>query len=601
MTKSEPIRHPVPLGRAARSDTPSNLAHNLTSRSRCAREHSTSRAASARKSHRVIARTVNPRLLRDWARVSVEQLESLRGEINDLNVFPIPDSDTGSNMLFTMRAAAEAVEKTPPDASLPEVARAMADGAVAQARGNSGIILSQVLVGLADGAEILGDTDALTFAEFSTLGLRLGSLAATRAVSEPREGTVLTLVRVAAESAAAHEHESPADQVRAVADDCAEALERTPEQLSVLANAGVVDAGGRGFLAIVDAMVKVITGVSHRRRRYRGILTDSTTLGHGPDDSCLDGSDQDFEVMYLLDGAAGEQIAELRERLDELGDAVVIVGDSSSGEGERFSVHVHTCHPGAAVEAGAGIGQLSDVRITCFALDAIRAQADSAEPPPRHKRAVVVVVSGDGAAELFGEAGAVVLRADDGLSAHELGRAIRDTDSAHVVVMANGALTSQDLVTVATEVRSTQRSVLMLPTSSMTQCLAALAVHDPSEVPDVDAYAMAEAAAGARWGSLQSATTRMMTLAGMSEVGDVLGLIGDDVLVVAPDQTSACTALVDLMLSTGGELVTVLAGVEVDEAALEAVAEQMRRSYPGIELAVYRTGQRTDLVQVGVE
>ncbi|WP_439029381.1 DAK2 domain-containing protein [Gordonia terrae] len=549
----------------------------------------------------MIASTVNPQLLRDWARASVDQLEALRGEINDLNVFPIPDSDTGSNMLFTMRAAAEAAEATPPDASLPEVARAMADGAVAQARGNSGIILSQVLVGLADGAEILGDTPALTFAELSTLGLRLGSLAATRAVSDPREGTVLTLVRVAAESAAAHESESAADLVRAVADDCADALERTPEQLSVLASAGVVDAGGRGFLAVVDAMVQVITGVAHRRRRYRGILTDSTTLGHGPDESCLEDSEQDFEVMYLLDGAAGEQIAELRKKLDDLGDAVVIVGDSSSGEGERFSVHVHTCEPGAAVEAGAGLGRLSDIRISCFALDAIRAQPDSTEPPPRHKRAVVAVVSGDGAAELFGEAGAVVLRADDGLSASDLGQAIRETDSAHVVVMANGALSSQDLVTVATEVRSTRRSVLMLPTSSMAQCLAALAVHDPGETPDVDAYAMAEAAAGARWGSLQTAGTKMMTLAGMCEVGDVLGLIGDDVLVVAPDQTSALTALVDLMLSTGGELVTVLAGVDVDDSALEAVAEQMRRSYPGIELAVYRTGQRGDLVQVGVE
>jgi len=549
----------------------------------------------------VIARTINPQLLRDWAHVCVEQLEALRGEINDLNVFPIPDSDTGSNMLFTMRAAAEAAAALPEDAGLLDVARAMADGAVSRARGNSGIILSQILVGLADGAEILGNAESASFGELTSLGLRLGSLAATRAVSEPREGTVLTLVRVAAESAAAHEEDSPADLVRAIADDCAEALEHTPEQLSVLASAGVVDAGGRGFLAIVDAMVQVVTGVANRRRRYRGILTDSETLGHGIDDPCADSSDQDFEVMYLLDGAAAEQIAELRERLDDLGDAVVIVGDSSSGEGERFSVHVHTCEPGAAVEAGAGLGRLSDIRISCFALDAIRAQSDSNEPPPRHKRAVVAVAYGDGAAELFAEAGATVLRGDNGLTAQQLGTAIRDTDSAHVVVMANGALSSQDLVTVTTEVRSSQRSVLMLPTASMTQCLAALAVHDPSEVPDVDAYAMAEAAAGARWGSLQRATTKMMTLAGMCEVGDVLGLIGDDVLVVAPDQTSASTALIDLMLATGGELVTILAGIDVDAAALEAVGEQMRRSHPGIELAVYRTGQRTDLLQVGVE
>lgn len=550
---------------------------------------------------RVIARTMNPQLLRDWARACADNLETLRGEINDLNVFPIPDSDTGSNMVFTMTAAADAAQALPEDVAVVDVARAMAEGAVAAARGNSGIILSQVLVGLADAAELLGDGPELNFKNLVASGLRLGSLAATRAVSEPQEGTVLTLIRVAAQAAAEHESESASDLARAIADECAEALERTPDQLPVLASAGVVDAGGRGFLALLDAMVSVLTGVSNRRRRYRGILTGGGQPGHSADDTCTDGSDMDFEVMYLLHGALGERIADLRRFLDDVGDAVVIVGDSSSGDGERFSVHVHTCDPGAAVEAGALLGRISDVRISCFALDAIRAQADSVEPPPRHKRAVVAVVTGEGAAELFTEAGATVLLADGGLTAEQLADAIRNTDSAHVVVMANGALASQELVTVATEVRSPQRAIVTLPTSSMVQCLAALAVHDPSEQADADAYAMAEAAAGTRWGSLQIAEQRMMTLAGTCDVGDVLGLIGSDVLVVAPDQTGAATALVDLMLATGGELVTVLAGTEVDKAALDAIAEQMRRSYQGIELAVYETGQRHRLIEVGVE
>ena len=141
----------------------------------------------------MIARTMNPQVLRDWARASAENLEALRGEINDLNVFPIPDSDTGSNMVFTMTAAADATDTLPEDAGVADVARAMADGAVAGARGNSGIILSQVLVGLADAAELL-DGPELTFKNLVASGLRLGSLAATRAVSEPQEGTVLTLI-----------------------------------------------------------------------------------------------------------------------------------------------------------------------------------------------------------------------------------------------------------------------------------------------------------------------------------------------------------------------------------------------------------------------
>lgn len=545
-----------------------------------------------------LTQTMSPQLLRDWAVACADGLAELRGEINDLNVFPIPDSDTGSNMAFTMRAAADAAAELAENASVAEVARALADGAVASARGNSGIILSQVLVGIADAAEVAGPGE-LGLAYLATAGLRLAGLAARRAVSEPREGTVLTVIRVAAESAAVHGGEPAGDLVRAIADDCAEALEKTTEQLPELASAGVVDAGARGFLVLLDSMVAVVTGVSVRRRRYRGSLMGGGLPGH-PDDDCGGSAEMDFEVMYLLDGAAGESIGSLRTELDALGDAVVIVGDSS-GDGERFSVHVHTCDPGAAVEAGLAVGRPSDIRISCFALDAIRSQADSAQPPPRHKRAIVAVVQGDGAATLFAEAGAAVVRADEPISTDDLADAIRATDAAHVVVMANGAMTSQDLVSVTAGVRSSGRSVVSLPTSSMAQCLAALAVHDPGESADADAYAMAEAAAGARWGSLRMAETKMMTLAGTCDVGDILGFIGADVLVIAPDQAQAATALVDLMLATGGEMVTVLAGAEVDEAAVAAVGEHMRRNHAGIELAVYATGQPDDLIQVGIE
>ncbi|MGV9710400.1 DAK2 domain-containing protein [Gordonia sp. NPDC003424] len=543
---------------------------------------------------------MDPQLLRDWAQAAADNLEGLRGEINDLNVFPIPDSDTGSNMLSTMRAAAETVAAEPPDAGIASVARAMADGAVAAARGNSGVILSQVLVGMADAAEALADESVLTFNRLMSAGLRLASLAAVRAVSEPREGTVLTVIRTAAETAAAHADESPADLARAIADECAEALERTPEQMPELASAGVVDAGGRGFLVMADAMVEVLTGVATRRRHYRGILIGGGEPGHQDNEPCSGGSDMDFEVMYLYEGVAAE-VGSLRETLNALGDAVVIVGDNSSGEHERFSVHVHTSEPGAAVEAGVVRGAVSDIRISCFALDAIRAQIGTVETPPRHKRAVVAVVTGEGAAELFAEEGARVVRADDGLSPDTLLDAIRDTDSAHVVVMANGKLPAQDLVAVTAEARSPLRTVVNLPTSSMVQCLSALAVHDPSDSPDADSYAMAAAVAGTRWGSLVRADTRMMTLAGTCDIGDVLGLIGSDVLVISADQTGAATALVDLMLATGGEMVTVMAGADVDDEVLDAITVQMRRSYQGVELAIYRTGQSDQILQVGLE
>ncbi|GAA4677481.1 DAK2 domain-containing protein [Gordonia humi] len=539
---------------------------------------------------------VNPQFIRDWAQACADGLAASRAEINDLNVFPIPDSDTGSNMANTMAGAVAAFDALPVDADLQAVTRTLADAAVASARGNSGIILAQLFVGLADAADLAVAENDPGFNRLCTNGLRLAALSARRAVSEPREGTVLTLLAVAAQTASAHVVESPADLVRAVAEASAEALDLTTEQLPELAQAGVVDAGARGFLVMADALVSVVTGVANKRRAYRGSMSGPGGL----QSDCSADGDTDFEVMYLLDGADGAQIAGLRHRLGELGDSVVIVGDSSAGS-EQFSVHVHTDTPGAAVEAGLALGALRDIRISCFVLDALKAAPGANEPPPRFRRAVVALVTGDGAEELFTAAGASVVRADHGVHPSTLGAAIRATDSGHVVVMGNGMMSSQDLVAVGAQTRSTQRSVVFLPTLSMVQCLSALAVHDPGAEPDVDAFAMAEAAAATRWGSLVRSMSKIMTLAGTSEIGDTLGLIGSDVLVIAKEQAQAATALLDLMLSTGGEMVTVLAGRDLTVQAREAIESHIHAHHQGIELELHEAGQTSHLLQVGVE
>lgn len=553
------------------------------------------------------APAIDPGLLRDWIHGAVAGLDVVRGEINDLNVFPIPDSDTGSNMLHTMKAAAEAVDLLDADADTARVARAMADGAVSKARGNSGIILSQVLVGLADAAEVDQVDGRVSFNRLWVSGLRLGSLAATRAVSQPREGTVLTLLRHAGENAAQYSDATPADLARAIADGCAEDLDLTQGQLDVLAQAGVVDAGGRGLLVLFDELVRVLTGVAARRRRYQGALAGGgSRLGHEIGEPCESDDEMDFEVMYLLEGALAEQISTLRTELDGLGDAVVIVGDSADDNaGERFSIHVHTCEPGLAVEAGLALGRVSDIRISCFLLDAHRGQDAQAGQPPRRKRAVVAVVTGDEAAELFEQEGAVVVRADSGgageLDADALAKAIIEVDSAHVVLMGNGALPAQDLVAVAAAARSRERSVVILPGGSMVQSLSAMAVHNPSELPDDDAYAMAEAAAATRFGAVVTATERALTFAGTCEAGDHLGLIGDGVLVIDPEILGAASALIDLLLSTGGEMVSVLAGRNLDPEVLDQLERHVNTHHPGVEFVSFPGGQVGELLQVGVE
>lgn len=539
---------------------------------------------------------VSPGLIRDWALACADGLAAQRAEINDLNVFPIPDADTGSNMAFTMAGAALGLVDLPEDADLCTVTRTLADAAVASARGNSGIILSQILMGLADAADLAVAERDPRYNRLVMNGLRLASLSARRAVSVPREGTVLTLLQVAADVAAREVDSSPADLVRAVADECAVALDATTDQMIELANAGVVDAGARGFLVMMDAMVLVITGVVNRRRIYRGSISDNGHLG----DDCSGSGETDFEVMYLLVAADGTRIGALRQELGELGDSVVIVGDSS-GAAEQFSVHVHTNEPGAAVEAGLAVGQVRDIRISCFMLDEARKDPGANEPPPRHKRAVLVLAQGDGAAEVFTEAGAAVVRTDHGVHPATVAEAIRAADSAHTVVMGNGMIASAELVAVGAQARSAKRSLVFVPTASMVQCLAALAVHDPGESPDTDAFAMAEAAGATRWGSLQRSTGKMMTLAGTCEIGDTIGLVGSDVLVIAQEQAQAATALLDLMLTTGGEMVTILAGRDLADDARTVITEHLRTVYQGIELVIYDGGQTGQLLQVGVE
>lgn len=550
--------------------------------------------------------TVSPQQLCDWACRAAEDLRAHRGEINDLNVFPIPDSDTGANMAHTMSAAAAAaddVERVGDDAAQTvAVARAMSDAAVGSARGNSGIILSQLLVGLADAADDVAVGGHVAFTDLFSRGLRLASRAAHRAVSNPEKGTVLTLLEECSTTADEHVGSSPADMARAIADRCAEALEETTDQLSALRNAGVVDAGGRGLLVLLDALVAVLTGVQVRRRVYRGALAGGgDPLGH-PADAVDDTEEMDYEVMYLLSRVDTPRISELRETLDELGDAVVVVGDSSDVSAERFSVHVHTCEPGKAVEAGLEVGEVADIRISCFALDRTRAGIDPGEPAPAHRRAVFAVVKGAAAAELFESEGASVIRSDEQpLTAERLGAAVADLDAGHTIVMANGALPAQDLLPVAADLRGRQRTAVFLPTLSMAQCLAAMAVHDPDAAPDADAYAMAQAAASTRWGAVVRAAEPALTLAGATQAGDYLGLVGLDAFVVDRDVAVTTAALVDLMLTTGGELVTLLTGADLDDAVARKVVEHIHHTHPGVECHIHRTGQTDELVQVAIE
>ena len=549
------------------------------------------------------SRALDAPALRDWAHTAVGDLITHIDEINRLNVFPVADSDTGVNMLFTMRSALAEANTEAKSADVVRLAAALSAGALNGARGNSGVILSQILRGIAD-VTARACTDAggqLRDIDPALLGAALHrgvDLVVASMGGQEIAGTIVSVLKAAGEAVeqAANTGRGLPQAVTAATDAAVVALEKTPEQLDVLGDAGVVDAGGRGLLVLLDALRSTVTGQAPNRRVYepapRRPAAETAAQPPAPQ----------FEVMYLLGGCDTEGAELLRERLDGLGESVAI---ATSGVVGGHSVHVHTDDAGAAIEAGLAFGDPRRIQIS------VLTSGTSGLPPGSwtRERAVLAVVDGDGAAELFAEEGACVLRPDPltddpatVITAQQLLRAVVDTGAAQVLVLPNGYVAAEELVAGCTAAIGWGIDVVPLPTGSMVQGLAALAVHEPGRQAVDDGYTMARAAGGARHGSVRVATETALTWAGACEPGNGLGIAGNEVLIVASDVATAATGLIDLLLGAGGELVTVLVGgcIEADpiESRLQA---HVHDRHPGSELVTYRTGHRGDALLIGVE
>lgn len=539
------------------------------------------------------ARRLDATALREWAHAAVSHLMARTDEINRLNVFPVADADTGTNMLFTMRAAGARAESTRV-ADVAAVAAALAEGALQGARGNSGVILSQILRGLADVAAgaaeerggVLADIDGPLLAS----ALRHAVVLADACVGETVPGTIVSVLAAAAGAAedAALDCPDVADVVAVASNAAVIALEKTPQQLDVLADAGVVDAGGRGLLVLLDALSATLTGHVPHRGAYEptGVVTGSTEV------SVV--APPRFEVMYLVDGCDRAGLETLRARLEKLGDSVTI---ATSGTGERYSVHVHSDDAGAAVEAVLDVGTPSRIQIT-----ALTGAGAIPSGGWARDRAVLAIVDGEGAGELFeGEGAHVLRRGEEAIGAQHLLRALVDAGAAQIMVLPNGYVAAEELVAGCTAAIGWGIDVVPMPAGSMVQGLAALAVHDAARQAVDDGYTMARAAAGARHGSVRVATEEALTWAGTCSPGDGLGISGDEVLVVGKDVVAAGEGLIDLLLSAGGELVTVLTGEGVDPSVGAALQDYVHNRHLGAELVTYHTGHRGDALLIGVE
>jgi uncharacterized protein len=537
--------------------------------------------------------------VRHWAANCCDALAIHQDEINALNVFPVADSDTGSNLLATMRAGLDAVLRDGADRDTPpgSTAAVLARGALMGARGNSGVILSQVLRGLAE-ALVGVPLDGSALRE----GLRRADELATAAVADPVSGTVLTVLHAAAQAAM----KAPADDLGAVAAAAtiaaAAALTETTHQLDVLAAAGVVDAGGRGLVVLLEALLTVVTERPHAGLAVTGTVSSGplqalqTRRESGP-------THYEYEVMYLLDGTDDASVDTLRAELMRLGDCVAVVSSGLTTSGEAaalWNVHVHCCDVGAAIEAGIRAGRPHRITVLRFA-DHPGTGAAALPAPARFitGHVVLAMVCGAEVAGLFRGEG--VLTASAASSVTELLAVLAGTWARRVTVLAGPAAAIRVAEIAAARAGGTGQEVVVVPTLSPVQALAAIAVHDAGREAAADVRVMTEAVAATRYGELTRVDAATRTWIGRCQPGDVLGMIGGEVVLIDCDPLAASRALVERMLSAGGELVTILLGQQVPDGVEVMLSKHLRVGYPQVETVLYAGGLPDSLLLIGVE
>jgi uncharacterized protein len=535
-----------------------------------------------------------------------EALSAHREPINRLNVYPVPDGDTGTNMSLTLVSVREGLDGAGDE--LSEVCKAISHGSLMGARGNSGVILSQILRGLVSVIGDAGGCDGPTFAR----ALRAAADAAYQAVMRPVEGTILTVVREAAEAAEAAVAATPDASLVSVVEASRQAgvvaLEKTPELLPVLAEAGVVDAGGTGLVLLLDVMLHVIDGrpVPEPRVGEGAVRSDAHLVQHTADELHGDVSDLRYEVMYLLE-APDEAIPAFKDVWSGIGDSIVVVG----GDG-IWNCHIHTDDIGAAIEAALDAGRPCKIRVTDLMEQVeeerwVREAADSdlVEVPPHVTEpvttAVVAVAAGDGIKRIFyslGVQGIVAGGQSMNPSTADLLAAVEAVPADQVVILPN----NKNIIPVAEQVdANTSRTVKVVPTRGIAEGFAALMGYDPEAPADENAKEMASLSSNVVAGEVTQAVRDSTSQAGPIAEGDYLGIARDGIKAVEDSVAAAATRLLDALVTDDHEIVTIIEGEGATPGDTRTITEWLGEHRAGVSPEVHHGGQPLYPYLFGIE
>ena len=516
--------------------------------------------------------------------------------INRLNVYPVPDGDTGTNMFLTVASVLEELNGVDPN-DRTAVCGAISHGSLMGARGNSGVILSQVLRGMSNRFAQANEIDA----EVLAVALSEASVAADGSVMKPVEGTILTVVREVAKAARdAASSESILRTVELALEEGEAALDRTPEQLEVLREAGVVDAGGAGFLLLLHAFLSIIDGRELPEATEEGPFVAVTEPPIGDELSELR-----YEVMYLLN-APDQSIEEFKKIWAGLGDSIVVVG----GDG-LWNCHIHTNDIGPTIEAGIEVGRPERIRVTDLSEEVMEERwvREAAEVGKIDERvvadevpcAVVAVSPASGISRIFHSLGVqeLVLGGQSmNPSTSELLDAVERAPGEEVLILPNNS----NIVAVAQAVDAeTSKTVVVIPTISIPGGLASLLGYDPQATAAQNSLTMTEIVDGVKVGEVTQAVRPTNTGVGEVATGDWIGLDSDGICSIGSSLTQAATALLEQLVEDHDEILSVIVGDEATDADVRAVTEWMSENRPGVDTEVHKGGQSHYPFFFGVE
>jgi DAK2 domain fusion protein YloV len=510
--------------------------------------------------------------VRGLARGALASLELSRERIDDLNVYPVPDGDTGTNLTLTVRGIVEALDASSAG-DRPALAHEVTRAALMSARGNSGVILSQIVRGAADVLAAAGEVDSEVIAR----AFRGASDEAYRAVRSPIEGTMLTVVRELAEAAVAEPGPTPADLLATLVERGEQAVERTPEQLDVLREAGVVDAGAAGLVELVRGLAAAVAGeavAEPAAQRY-------SSLEHAVHQEL---SRYRYCTTFVLEGD-GLDAEGLEAELEQLGDSLLVVGDPAA-----LKVHVHTDDPGAALSLGTRAGTIEGVEIADMHRQTEqREDRLLAAVPSGARSGVVAVVAGEGNRRLFEDVGAeAIVEGGQTMnpSTADLLAAIEGVAAGEVVLLPNN---SNVVLAAEQAARVAGRPVQVVATESIPAGLAALVAFHRERSAEENATAMRDALTGLATGEVAIAS-RDASADGVSvHEGEYLALLDGLAIASGPAFDEVAAALLERLLAEPRDVLTVLRGEGAPP--LNGLLEELAARYPELELDVHEGGQ----------